>query len=37
MVEASAEQVHYPRYAPTAIFKQASGRQKGVDPQQGVW
>jgi hypothetical protein len=33
---ASREQAQYPRYAPTAIYRQASRRQQGVDPQQAV-
>ena len=28
------QQAQYPRYAPTATFRQASRRQKGADPQQ---
>jgi len=29
-------EAQYPRYAPTATFTQASGRQKGTDPQQAL-
>ena len=29
-------QYSYPRYAPTATFKQASRRLKGADPQQAL-
>jgi hypothetical protein len=34
MNRAVTEQAQYPRYAPTATFRQASRRPKGVDPQQ---
>jgi len=30
------KQAQYPRYAPTATFKQASRRPKGADPQQAL-
>ena len=35
-VPASGAQAQYPRYAPTATFKQASRRQKGAGSQQGL-